>query len=121
MAKGEVTKSRRTPTQRTLAWLRREGWTCQVVERWNAFARRRIDLFGGIDIVAVKGVITLGVQCTTQANAAARVTKLKQVPAIEAWLAAGNRLEVWGWAKRGARGQRKVWSASVTPVEMVSV
>jgi len=42
-----------TPTQRTLAELKRRGWTRQVVEHWQSFSRRRIDLFGVIDVVAL--------------------------------------------------------------------
>ena len=37
-----------SPTQRTLKYLRDKGYTAQVVEHWNAFAKRRIDLFGVI-------------------------------------------------------------------------
>ena len=42
-----------TPTARTLAAMRREGWTVQVVERWNPHARIRQDLFGWADLLAV--------------------------------------------------------------------
>ena len=44
-----------SPTQLSLKKLREEGYiTIQVVEYWNSFARRRIDLFGFIDILAIK-------------------------------------------------------------------
>jgi hypothetical protein len=36
-----------SPTQRSLAHLRRLGYQARVVERWNPFARVRQDLFGG--------------------------------------------------------------------------
>ena len=42
-----------TPTARTLATMRQEGWTVQVVERWNPHARIRQDLFGWADLLAV--------------------------------------------------------------------
>jgi hypothetical protein len=35
-----------TPTQRSLAYLRAEGWQVAIVERWNPHARIRQDLFG---------------------------------------------------------------------------
>jgi hypothetical protein len=30
--------------------------------------------------------------------------------ALQDWLKAGGRFEVVSWAKRGARGKRKVWT-----------
>lgn len=103
-----------TPTKRTLDWLKADGWQAEVVERYNAYCRRRFDLFGGIDIVAIRGPHTLGVQATTVDNQAARCAKLKELPAIDAWLAAGNLLWVVGWAKKGPRGKRKLWTPTVT-------
>jgi len=42
-----------SPTARTLDLLRREQWPLvQVVERWCAFSRRRVDLFGVFDLLA---------------------------------------------------------------------
>lgn len=88
-----------SPTQRTLALLRKEGYVCQVVEKWNVHAGVKIDLFGCIDVVGVKadqpGV--LGVQCTTRDNQAARMTKALAATALRTWLAAGNSFSVWGW------------------------
>ena len=88
-----------SPTQRSLKRLRDDGWTAQVVEYWNHYARRRIDLFGCIDIVAVRVGETLGVQATTGANGAARVAKAQESADLRIWLAAGNRFEVWAWWK----------------------
>lgn len=100
-----------TPTQRSLAELRRRGYTAQVVERWNSFAKIRQDLFGFIDIVAIQegqnGV--LAVQATSTPNMSARLEKARGTPALRVWLASGNRFLVWGWAKRGARGERKLF------------
>jgi hypothetical protein len=101
-----------TPTARTLALLRAEGWTAQVVERWNAHARIRQDLFAAFDVVAIRADVAgvLGVQCTSGSNVAARVRKLLDNPAVAVWLQAGNSAAVWGWARRGPRGKRKTWS-----------
>ena len=103
-----------TPTQRTLARLRDEGWTAAVTERWNSFAKIRQDLFGFCDVLAIMSAVTpgrgfLAVQCTSGPNVSARVTKLTALPEVRTWLLAGGRCEVWGWSKRGARGQRKTW------------
>ena len=100
-----------SPTQRTLARLREDGWTAQVVERWNPHARIRQDLFGVIDIVAIKpGLPILGIQACAGASHAARRTKALAEPRLLTWLAAGGKFEVWSWAKRGPRGERKVWT-----------
>lgn len=73
--------------------------TCEVVERWNAFARIRQDLFGIIDIVALDEQQTLGVQTTSWTNVSARVKKIADSPHLPALLRAGWVLEVHGWKK----------------------
>jgi hypothetical protein len=88
-----------SPTQRSLAYLREQGMTCEVVERWNAFARIRQDLFGIIDIVALDEQQTLGVQTTSWTNVSARVKKIAESPHLPALLRAGWVLEVHGWKK----------------------
>jgi hypothetical protein len=108
-----------SPTARTLAWLRKTGALAQVVERYNPHAKRRVDLFGFIDVVALDGGPgTLGVQTTSAGNVAHRMDKLRTTcaGAMDRWLAAGNRLTIHGWAKRGPRGARKVWTLSARPI-----
>lgn len=101
-----------SPTSRTLDWLRKRGYTCQVVERFNKFANVRVDLFGIIDIVAmdpVRGRI-IGVQSTSGDNVVARLNKAKDEPRLVEWLSCGGHFEVHGWRKTGARGKRKLWN-----------
>ena len=90
--------------------LRREGYEAAVVEKWLPHLRRRLDLFGVIDILAVRarGPV-LAVQATTGSNGAARLKKAVAEPRLAVWLAAGQRFEVWAWSKRGSRGKRKKW------------
>ena len=99
-----------TPTARTLAFLRRCGHVADVVERWIPRANVRRDLFGFIDVVAVRrgeaGV--LGVQATTLPNVAARLSKAKGRTELRTWLAAGNRFAVFGWYRRGDRWRVKI-------------
>lgn len=101
-----------TPTQLSLKKLREDGYHAQVVEKWNPFAHIRQDLFGAIDIIAVKKDQPgcLGIQTTSTPNMSARIDKSLTLPAMRAFVEAGNRFMVWGWAKRGARGERKVWT-----------
>ena len=101
-------------TQRTLALLRADRKIVQIVEHWNQFAHRRIDLFGFIDIVALDAAAGLcwGVQCTTATNKSARLHKIlgECYTTAVAWLECGNRIELVTWSKRGAAGKRKLWS-----------
>lgn len=99
-----------SPTQRCLADLKKSGATCQVVERWCAFSRRRIDLFGFVDILAMIGPFLTAIQVTSGANHAARRTKLLADDRSRAWLETGNRIEIWSYSKCGARGKRKLWT-----------
>ena len=101
-----------SPTQRSLKLLRAEGYIAQVVEHFNYFARVRVDLFGVIDIVAIRADLpgVLGVQCTSASNAAARLEKARNRPELKVWLQANNRFEVHSHGKRGDRGKRKLWT-----------
>jgi hypothetical protein len=87
-----------TPTQRSLEQLRRDGWTVAIVERWNPHARIRQDLFGCIDILALRDGETLAVQ-TTSTGVAARVRKIADNPNLPAMRAAGWSIVVHGWRK----------------------
>lgn len=100
-----------SPTARSLALLKKEGWTAKVVEHFNQFAGIRQDLWG-MDILAIKagnpGV--LGIQATSTANISAREKKLLALPEVKIWLQANNSLEIWGWSKKGSRGKTKRWA-----------
>ena len=100
-----------TPTQRSLAELRKRGYIAAIVEHWNPFAHIRQDLFGILDLVAIHpGYIgVLGIQCTSDTNVAARVEKAKENANLAVWMRAGNRFAVWGWGKKGPRGKRKTY------------
>lgn len=90
-----------SPTQHSLEYYRKQGYICQVVEYFNAFAKRRIDLFGCIDIVAIKDgeVGVLGIQTTSKSNMQARILKTKKEPIMKTWLAGGNAIVIDGWEK----------------------
>jgi hypothetical protein len=88
-----------SPTQLSLRELRKDGYTVEVVERWNAHTRTRHDLFGILDLVALRGVETLGVQTTSAGNVAARVRKIAESEHISALREAGWTLHVHGWKK----------------------
>lgn len=99
-----------SPTSRSLKLLREQGFTAQVVEKFNPWSKTRIDLFGGIDIIAIHPEHTscLGVQATSRSNITARVRKLDVEPKLKLWKECGNRLEVWGWGKSKKSGKWEV-------------
>lgn len=111
-----------SPTQRSLAYLRKIGYRAAVVEKWNPHVGIRQDLFGFADIFAFAPVHPLEssklypvvlVQTTTQAHAADRLAKIAENESACAWVRAFGTIEVHGWAKRGPRGKRKTWSVVV--------
>ena len=90
-----------SPTQLTLKKLRSDGYnTVHVCEYWNAFARRRIDLFNFIDVLAISddGQV-LAVQCTSKSNVSSRINKIANNDNIGAVRKAGWTIQVWGWFK----------------------
>lgn len=88
-----------SPTQRTLAALKAGGYTAQVVERWNPHARVRQDLFGFIDVLAIREGEVLGVQACAGSSASARVKKIEEHEHLPAVRKAGIRIEVHAWRK----------------------
>ena len=109
-------KSGKSPTQRCIAVLKERGWTYQVVEHWNAWAHIRQDLFGCIDILACHptyGIV--GIQACVGGSHSARRDKALVEPRLLAWLESGGKFEVWSWAERGERDEKKVWTLRVEP------
>jgi len=89
-----------SPTSRSLRELREKGYVCQIVEHFNSFMKRRIDLFGFIDILAIKGKETLAIQTTANmSNAQFRVRKILNSEYYKLVKGAGWKIEVHGWRK----------------------
>lgn len=107
-----------SPTERTLKYLRKDlGMVAQVVERWNQAVGIRQDVYGFGDILAHsedRGVWL--VQATSAPNMSARVRKIRDEPRSWSWLRSGGRIVVIGWAKRGAKGKRKLWTPRLVEV-----
>ena len=88
-----------SPTQRTLKILRDEGWLVAVVEKWNSHTKTRSDLYGFIDILAVRDNETLAIQATSYPNTSSREKKIKAHSNYTLVKQAKWRVEVWGWKK----------------------
>lgn len=103
-----------TPTERTLAFLRKAKMTAGVVEKWNSHARIRQDFLGFADIIAAaddRGI--LAVQATSGSNMASRVTKVRAEPRASDWLRSGGRIWVMGWRQIG---KPKKWTPRIIEI-----
>lgn len=110
------------PLQRSKALLEENGWKVWKVETWNQWSRQRLDLYHLMDLVAIRADVTgvLGIQCCGE-DVSAHVTKIMTGYTdgkgkvwgpneyLPVWKAAGNKLLIHSWVKRGERGKRKVW------------
>jgi hypothetical protein len=87
---------------RTLDSLRESGYIADIVERRlpKCFVCR--DLFGIADLLAVHPAerVVLLIQVTSAGNITHRLERIRARPELPAVLAAGVRVEIWGWAKR---------------------
>lgn len=118
-----------TPTARTLLECRKQGWLAQTVEKFNHHTKRRIDVFGFGDVLVVDDIPgSLLVQACSDggsrgSDAATRVHKIctECGPAARRWLERGNRIEVWAWGKRGARGKRKLWTLRKVEITLAMI
>lgn len=96
-------------TARSLKALRADGWNCQVVERWQAFAKVRIDLYGFIDILCMReGGPFLAVQTTSRGNIMSRIHKITLEQRALMFISCGGQIEVHGWKKIKNRWENKV-------------
>lgn len=87
-----------SPTQRSLAYLREQGYFVAIVEHWNPHARIRQDLWGWCDLLAIRKNEVLAVQVTASA-VSTRIKKIQESQTIAAVRDAGIRVEVHGWRK----------------------
>jgi hypothetical protein len=87
-----------SPTQRSLAYLREQGYRVAIVEHWNPHARIRQDLWGWCDLLAIRKNEVLAVQVTAS-GVAARIKKIEESDTIGMVRDAGIRVEVHGWRK----------------------
>lgn len=90
-----------SPTSKSKALLQRDGWEVAIVERWNAFAKIRQDLFGFADLLCLHpkhGI--MAVQTTSRSHTSARIDKIRKERRAHIFLAAGGKIIVHGWKKK---------------------
>ena len=109
-----------SPVQRTLRACREAGRFVDKAEYWNPYGgpRRpdgsaigiRKDLFGFIDLIAIDKDAIVAIQCCAGSGHSAHKQKIKDNEFAEAWLATGNKIELWSWrklkVKRGGKLER---------------
>jgi hypothetical protein len=88
-----------SPTERSLKYLREQGYLAEVVERFNSFTKQRKDLWGWCDIIAIRKDEVLAVQVTSSSNVSARIHKIQDSDTVAKVREANIRIEVHGWGK----------------------
>lgn len=86
--------------QRTIALFEERGYQCDTVESYNAFTRRKKDLFGLFDIVAIGKGETVAIQLTSKSNMSARVKKISNSDILPELLRSNWKIYVIGWFKK---------------------
>lgn len=112
------------PMQRSLKFLRDNGWTVAIVEKYIHFPGMKFglrqDVWAFGDILACRalaegdpqGRIAL-VQTTDWTSISKHRAKIMAIPEFDKWKAAGGLVLLHGWKKRpkdGVRGAKKVWT-----------
>lgn len=75
------------------------GYKVATVEYYNAFTKRKHDLFGCIDLLAVGNGETIAIQVTSKSNMSARIKKIEESDALPEMLRSKWRVVVHGWFK----------------------
>lgn len=92
-------------TPKSVELLEAEGYLCERVEHWNAFAHKKNDLWQFCDVLAVRRGEVLAVQVTDASNHAHRRVKIADNEKVGRVREAGIRIEIHGWRKVGNRWQ----------------
>ena len=102
--------------QRTKKELKARGISSGKVEApWNQFSKKRSDLFGIIDLVALyvcEGIC--GIQCCGT-DFAEHDRKMLSSPYSKEWIESFGILELWGWRKvlKKKGGKAKIWEPRI--------
>lgn len=93
-----------TLTQRTTKMMRDQGYMVATVEYFNYYTKRKKDLFGCIDLLAIGNGETIAIQVTSKSNMSARIKKIEASEALPEMLRSKWRILVHGWWK-GTNGR----------------
>lgn len=94
-------------TPRSVAEMRERGYQVATVEYFNAFTRRKHDLFGCIDLLCIGNGETVAVQVTSRDNISSCRHKIEENEAYPEMLRSGWKILIHGWDKDGSRWRLK--------------
>lgn len=115
MVKNKVRTKPSQLTARSMNVWRKFRYIVDKVEQWNSFARKKKDLFGFIDILAMSPSCgdLIGIQVTSKSNMLARAKKICMDKKMEAqaWLVnKTHRLYIEGWYKNDRnKWEEEIW------------
>lgn len=110
---------KKSPTARTLERIREQGGLAEVVEKTLPKCFIKKDLFGCIDIIALRNGRIVGIQATSDGNHATRLKKSMEEGRLVTWLTSGGLFEVWSWSKFLPVGaKREKWTARVDQIRI---
>ena len=113
--------AKKTRLQRTTEILRKHELIYQKVEYWHSFARKRIDLFGIIDILVLDCHRTIGLQICGSDLASHKQKMIESNNTIP-WIEAGNELQIHSWRRLvKVRGKKaKYWDCRKVDVLLIN-
>jgi len=98
---------------------------CQKVEVYNPFSKKRHDLFGIIDVLAMCPLLGIvGIQACGASDRVPHIEKLLSSPASILWVRSGGRLQLWTWRKicklkkDGKKSKTKTWTPKIEEFEL---
>lgn len=104
--------------RKTIDWLRSQDFEVERVEQYNSFTRKRSDLFGIIDYLAISETDTIGVQSTGYNGKSTHLNTIMTAGITPIWLQAGRRLWLVCW-KRTPAGKRFRYTPQLTEISLV--
>jgi hypothetical protein len=94
-------------TARSKALLVELGYQVALVEHYNSFTRRKHDLWGCIDLLAIGHGETVAIQVTSKGHLSERRHKIEEAEAYPEMIRSGWRVVLHGWFKESNRWQLK--------------
>lgn len=105
-----------SPTQLTKKKLKEDGYRPWVVEYFNFYAQKRVDLYNFADIVAIGHGSVKFIQCCAAGSHSARRKKILAEPMALDCVRNGVLVELWSWGKKGKAGKRKLWTVRIEQI-----
>jgi len=107
--------------QRTLGRLREQAACVDKAEKFIPFPKphgHREDLFGFIDIIAIRHDCIVAVQACMGSSRKEHTRKILENEYALAWAKTGNPIELWSWRKLKAvrGGKRMYWEPHIDTI-----